>query len=242
MIGYVTQERKILQTIPQSLVQALIDGEKQQLYLYPNGKDQHIDISSAIAVTSATRIKISKEDTDMYVDLGTTFQLCKICSENPKDRQLEPCGHLICSTCLENWIDRQRQPTCPFCRCEIKTFVPIEFDMEEKAHNKSFQKDNVLVSKPNLSRKDSKVEIMFTHQDSDSDEYLNPVEESEPKSNRHSNNKAPSDQKPLNQINNQFKTNPSTSSLKPAINQASFFDEGLSSLNEKKSFFYKNEF
>jgi hypothetical protein len=28
-IGYVTSDRKILQTIPQSLVQALIDGERQ---------------------------------------------------------------------------------------------------------------------------------------------------------------------------------------------------------------------
>lgn len=35
-IGYVTQDHKILQTIPQSLVQALIDGQKQNFYLYPN--------------------------------------------------------------------------------------------------------------------------------------------------------------------------------------------------------------
>jgi hypothetical protein len=35
-IGYVTNDNKILQTIPQSLIQALIDGQKQNLYLYPN--------------------------------------------------------------------------------------------------------------------------------------------------------------------------------------------------------------
>jgi hypothetical protein len=33
-IGYVTSDKKILQTIPQSLVQALIDGEKQGLYVH----------------------------------------------------------------------------------------------------------------------------------------------------------------------------------------------------------------
>lgn len=32
-IGYVTLDGKILQTIPQSLVQALIDGEKQGMYV-----------------------------------------------------------------------------------------------------------------------------------------------------------------------------------------------------------------
>jgi E3 ubiquitin-protein ligase CBL len=136
-IGYVTTDHKILQTIPQSLIQALIDGQKQSLYLYPDGRDINIDISSAIAVTSASRIQISKEQHDMYLDMGTLFQVCKICSENNKDRKLEPCGHLICSTCLENWQDLQTTPSCPFCRCEIKTFEPIIITpFEEKSHHK----------------------------------------------------------------------------------------------------------
>ena len=120
-----TVDHKILQTIPQSLVQALIDGQKQGLYIYPDGKDIKIDISSAIAVTSASRIQISKEQHDMYIDIGTSFQVCKICSENNKDRKLEPCGHMICSTCLENWQETQSVASCPFCRCEIKAFEPI---------------------------------------------------------------------------------------------------------------------
>lgn len=124
-IGYVTFDHKILQTIPQSLVQALIDGHKQNLYLYPNGEDTSIDISSAIAVTSARRVETSKEQQDMYLPFGTSFQICKICSENNKDRKLEPCGHLICSTCLESWQEVHSTPSCPFCRCEIKTFEPI---------------------------------------------------------------------------------------------------------------------
>ena len=124
-IGYVTSDNKILQTIPQSLIQALIDGQKQSLYIYPDGREIRIDISSAIAVTSASRIQISREQHDMYFDIGSSFQLCKICSENNKDRKLEPCGHLICSSCLESWQELQTSPSCPFCRCEIKTFEPI---------------------------------------------------------------------------------------------------------------------
>lgn len=124
-IGYVTQEHKILQTIPQSLIQALIDGAKQGLYAYPDGRDIKMDISSALAIMSASRIQCSREQYEMYCDIGTSFQVCKICSENNKDRKLEPCGHLICSTCLDNWQELHAQPSCPFCRCEIKTFEPI---------------------------------------------------------------------------------------------------------------------
>ena len=109
-IGYVTTDSKILQTIPQSLVQALIDGQKQGLYIYPDGRDIRIDISSQIAVMSASRIQISREQHDMYFDIGSSFQLCKICSENNKDRKLEPCGHLICSSCLESWQELQTTP------------------------------------------------------------------------------------------------------------------------------------
>lgn len=61
----------------------------------------------------------------MYTDIGSSFQVCKICSENNKDRKLEPCGHLICSTCLENWQEKHTVASCPFCRCEIKAFEQI---------------------------------------------------------------------------------------------------------------------
>lgn len=120
-----THDHKILQTIPQSLIQALIDGQKQGLYVYPDGRDIKIDISSAIAIMSASRIQCSREQYEMYCDVGSSFQICKICSENNKDRKLEPCGHLICSSCLENWQELHAQPSCPFCRCEIKTFEPV---------------------------------------------------------------------------------------------------------------------
>ena len=76
----------------------------------------------------------------MYCDMGTSFQLCKICSENNKDRKLEPCGHMICSVCLESWQDhntRSAIPTCPFCRCEIKSFEPIIISPFEELKRKS---------------------------------------------------------------------------------------------------------
>ena len=85
----------------------------------------HIDIAGQLAVASAERITVSKEQYDMYCDMGTSFQVCKICSENNKDRKLEPCGHLICSTCLEHWQEKHTVASCPFCRCEIKAFEPV---------------------------------------------------------------------------------------------------------------------
>ncbi len=158
-IGYVTVDGKILQTIPQSLVQALIDGQKQGLYLYPNGKDIKIDISSAIAVTSASRIQISREQYDMYCDIGTCFQVCKICEDNKKDRKLEPCGHFICSSCLESLQDFHSVPSCPFCRCEIKTFEPIIISPFE---------DTVIRRENNLKDKGSSTESINSNNASNS--------------------------------------------------------------------------
>jgi E3 ubiquitin-protein ligase CBL len=153
-IGYVTTDNKILQTIPQSLVQALIDGQKQGLYIYPDGRDIRIDISSQIAVMSASRIQISREQHDMYFDIGSSFQLCKICSENNKDRKLEPCGHLICSSCLESWQELQQTPSCPFCRCEIKTFEPIIISpFESSKRQNSLNGTGICSSNSHLNQK-----------------------------------------------------------------------------------------
>ena len=125
-IGYVTNDKKILQTIPQSLVQALIDGQKHGVYLYPNGRDVNIDLSGTLLANNVSKITISKEEFDTYSKVGTSFQLCKICAENDKDRKIEPCGHLICSKCLQAWQEKNADPGCPFCRYPIKSFEPIE--------------------------------------------------------------------------------------------------------------------
>ncbi|CAB3247007.1 unnamed protein product [Arctia plantaginis] len=129
-IGYVTVEGEILQTIPQnkSLVQALLDGYREGFYLYPAGKDLNPDLSSAIISPSEDHITVTQEQYELYCEMGSTFQLCKICAENDKDIRIEPCGHLLCTPCLTAWqIDSEGQG-CPFCRAEIKGTEQVVVD------------------------------------------------------------------------------------------------------------------
>ena len=72
-------------------------------------------------------LQVTEEQYEIYIEIGSTFQLCKICAENDKDMKLEPCGHLICHACLHNWLDSGRSD-CPFCREEIKDSEPIVID------------------------------------------------------------------------------------------------------------------
>lgn len=44
-----------------------------------------------------------QEQYELYCEMGSTFQLCKICAENDKDVKIEPCGHLMCTSCLTAW-------------------------------------------------------------------------------------------------------------------------------------------
>ncbi|XP_044291238.1 E3 ubiquitin-protein ligase CBL-C [Varanus komodoensis] len=119
-IGYVTEAGSILQTIPQNkpLFQALIDGHKEGFYLYPDGKHMNPDLAELSEVPPRNRIKVSQEQYELYCQVGSTFQLCKICAENDKDIRIQPCGHLLCRGCLEAW-QLSEAHTCPFCRREI---------------------------------------------------------------------------------------------------------------------------
>jgi hypothetical protein len=72
-------------------------------YKYPNGKHIHIDLSSALRPTESNHICVSEEQYAIYCDVGTSFELCKICSVNNKDSKIQPCGHLICQSCLIAW-------------------------------------------------------------------------------------------------------------------------------------------
>ncbi|CAG5059787.1 unnamed protein product [Parnassius apollo] len=129
-IGYVTADGEILQTIPQnkSLVQALLDGYREGFYLYPDGRDVNPDLSSAIISPAEDHITVTQEQYELYCEMGSTFQLCKICAENDKDIRIEPCGHLLCTPCLTAWqIDSEGQG-CPFCRAEIKGTEQVVVD------------------------------------------------------------------------------------------------------------------
>ncbi|KAG7471337.1 hypothetical protein MATL_G00123500 [Megalops atlanticus] len=128
-VGYVTNDGNILQTIPPNkpLFQALIDGCREGFYLYPDGRSYNPDLTGLCEPTPYDHIKVTQEQYELYCEMGSTFQLCKICAENDKDVKIEPCGHLMCTSCLTAWQESDGQG-CPFCRCEIKGTEPIIVD------------------------------------------------------------------------------------------------------------------
>ncbi|KAG7322362.1 hypothetical protein KOW79_013708 [Hemibagrus wyckioides] len=128
-IGYVTGDGNILQTIPHNkpLFQALIDGCREGFYLFPDGRSYNPDLTGLCEPTPHDHIKVTQEQYELYCEMGSTFQLCKICAENDKDVKIEPCGHLMCTSCLTAWQESDGQG-CPFCRCEIKGTEPIIVD------------------------------------------------------------------------------------------------------------------
>ncbi|KAM6970044.1 E3 ubiquitin-protein ligase CBL-like [Aplochiton taeniatus] len=139
-IGYVTADGNILQTIPHNkpLFQALIDGYREGFYLFPDGRAQNPDLTGLCEPSPQDHIKVTQEQYELYCEMGSTFQLCKICAENDKDVKIEPCSHLMCTSCLTAWQESEGQG-CPFCRCEIKGTEPIVVDpFHPKAGGASF--------------------------------------------------------------------------------------------------------
>ncbi|KAJ8775509.1 hypothetical protein J1605_016359 [Eschrichtius robustus] len=120
-IGFVSSDGSILQTIPlnKPLFQALLEGQKEGFYLYPDGKNHNPDLTELCRMEPHQRIHVSEEQLQLYWAMDSTFELCKICAESNKDVKVEPCGHLLCSRCLATWQHSDSQ-TCPFCRCKIK--------------------------------------------------------------------------------------------------------------------------
>lgn len=72
-------------------------------YLYPDGRSVNPDLSWAVQPTPEDHIAVTQEQYELYCEMGSTFQLCKICAENDKDVRIEPCGHLLCTPCLNAW-------------------------------------------------------------------------------------------------------------------------------------------
>lgn len=120
-IGHVTNEGTIIQTIPQNtpLYQALITGFKEGCYLYPDGRDINPDLTGLTEPAQRGKVKVTEEEYELYCEIGSTFQLCKICAERDKDTQIQPCGHLLCKPCLIGW-QKSSGHTCPYCRCDIR--------------------------------------------------------------------------------------------------------------------------
>ena len=72
-------------------------------YLYPDGRNVNPDLSWAVQAAPKDNIRVTQEQYELYCEMGSTFQLCKICAENNKDIRIEPCGHLLCTPCLTSW-------------------------------------------------------------------------------------------------------------------------------------------
>ncbi|KAG7274398.1 hypothetical protein CRUP_027028 [Coryphaenoides rupestris] len=104
------------------------DEVKARLHKYINKPGSYNpDLSDLCEPTPHDHIKVTQEQYELYCEMGSTFQLCKICAENDKDVKIEPCGHLMCTSCLTAWQESDGQG-CPFCRCEIKGTEPIIVD------------------------------------------------------------------------------------------------------------------
>ncbi|XP_042297036.1 E3 ubiquitin-protein ligase CBL-C isoform X2 [Sceloporus undulatus] len=143
-IGYVTENGNILQTIPQNkpLFQALNDGHKEGFYLYPDGKNANPDLTELTEAVPRNRIRVSQEQFELYCQVGSTFQLCKICAENNKDVRIQPCGHLLCRGCLDAWqmSGNAISSPCPDPEFEIPSFPPrTNLPRQKKVPNPDYQ-------------------------------------------------------------------------------------------------------
>ena len=72
-------------------------------FLFPDGRNVNPDLSFLVRDSEEDHIRVTQEQYELYCEMGSTFQLCKICAENDKDIRLEPCGHLLCTPCLTQW-------------------------------------------------------------------------------------------------------------------------------------------
>uniref|UniRef100_A0A1I8HMT2 E3 ubiquitin-protein ligase CBL n=1 Tax=Macrostomum lignano TaxID=282301 RepID=A0A1I8HMT2_9PLAT len=121
-IGFVSNSRKVNQTVirdGKSIVEALVEGAEQRLYLYPRGMDPSAapDLQFLLSCRAKEQIAVSAEEFEIYSNMDSSFELCKICSENNKDLKLEPCGHLLCRACFKDWSQKlnrhDKTSSCP---------------------------------------------------------------------------------------------------------------------------------
>lgn len=103
-------------------------------YLYPDGRNINPDLTWAVQPTPEEHIKVTAEQYELYCEMGSTFQLCKICAEHDKDVRIEPCGHLLCTPCLTAWqVAVYNLIVSSFCRfidrrSSMNVSVIIRFD------------------------------------------------------------------------------------------------------------------
>ncbi|KAM7374925.1 hypothetical protein PAMP_007556 [Pampus punctatissimus] len=137
-------------------------------YLFPDGRSYNPDLTGLCEPTPHDHIKVTQEfvlpeqeQYELYCEMGSTFQLCKICAENDKDVKIEPCGHLMCTSCLTAWQESDGQG-CPFCRCEIKGTEPIIVDPFDPRNegNKCFFLDQLSCPMPELDDEEEREDCL----------------------------------------------------------------------------------
>ncbi|KAI6215408.1 E3 ubiquitin-protein ligase CBL [Aphelenchoides besseyi] len=126
-IGYIANDGKTYQTIPKnkSIIEALVEGIRAKYYVYPDGQadsGHSEELQRFLSTYNETRIHVDSEQQRLYSEIGTTYELCKICDERDKNVRLEPCDHLLCSVCLKSWQESSTETStcCPFCREVIR--------------------------------------------------------------------------------------------------------------------------
>ncbi|XP_049587639.1 E3 ubiquitin-protein ligase CBL-C isoform X1 [Syngnathus scovelli] len=142
-IGHVTSEGDIVQTILENtpLYLALLQGHSQGRYLYPDGQDANPDLSALHRPDHKAKVKVTQEQYKLYGKVGSSFQLCKICTQEEKDTRIEPCGHLVCRSCLDSWLQKSAGHTCPYCRCDIEDTEPVEVEPYQPKHKQDKESD-----------------------------------------------------------------------------------------------------
>ncbi|PAV64769.1 hypothetical protein WR25_26257 [Diploscapter pachys] len=118
-IGYVAPDGKIYQTIPQnkSLIQALHEGSKEGFYLYPNGRNKDIDLSTVIEMPQADRVKESES--------GNTCPFCRY--------EIKGTNRVI--------IDRFN-PTAPSIETELVDLNDLKAQMKKHIKQRTISKES----------------------------------------------------------------------------------------------------
>ncbi len=100
-------------------VKSLIKNARQK-------KEEEEDEMSVVKVHEREKESTPEESYEKLGDFG-----CNICFEKYDDEKIRPialgCGHLLCNSCYiaKNTKDTGKIPTCPTCRADIQTMLPL---------------------------------------------------------------------------------------------------------------------
>ena len=56
----------------------LIDGGQSGFYIRPKGREANPDLSQYVHETKAENIEVTEEEYQIYCQMGSSFQLCKV--------------------------------------------------------------------------------------------------------------------------------------------------------------------